>query len=127
VADVMARDCPIVDGNTNLQTLVDEHLLRTGGRCYLIVENAVAAGLITPNEIKSIERARWPYTTVYDAMVPIERLKTVNPEMPVAEALETLGRANVNQLPVISNGRLEGIISRDRVLQFLFTRAELEM
>ncbi len=127
VADVMARDCPVVDGNTNLQTLVDEHLLRTNGRCYLIVENGVTAGLITPNEIKAIERARWPYTTVSDAMVPIERLKIVNPEMPVAEALETLGRANVNQLPVVSNGRLEGIISRDRVLQFLFTRAELEM
>lgn len=127
VADVMARDCPVVDGHTNLQTLVDEHLLRTSGRCYLIVENGVTAGLITPNEIKAVERARWPYTTVYDAMVPIERLKTVNPEMPVAEALETLGRANVNQLPVVSNGRLEGILARDRVLQFLFTRAELEM
>jgi len=127
VADVMVRDCPVVEGNTNLQTLVDEHLLRASGRCYMIVENGVTAGLITPNEVKAVERARWPYTTVYDAMVPIERLKIVNPEMPVAEALETLGRANVNQLPVVSNGRLEGIISRDRVLQFLFTRAELEM
>jgi Zn-dependent protease/predicted transcriptional regulator len=127
VADVMARDCPVVEGNTNLQTLVDEHLLRTGGRCYLIVENGETAGLITSHEVKAVERARWPYTTVYDAMVPIERLKTVSPDMPVAEALETLGRANVNQLPVVSNGRLEGVLSRDRVLQFLFTRAELEM
>jgi Zn-dependent protease len=127
VADVMARDCPTVEGNTNLQTFVDEHLLHTGGRCFLIVENGATAGLITSNEVKAVARARWPYTTVSDAMVPIERLKTVNPEMPVAEAMETLGRANVNQLPVVSNGRLEGIISRDRVLQFLFTRAELEM
>jgi hypothetical protein len=38
-----------------------------------------------------------------------------------------IGRADVNQLPVMSNGRLEGIISRDRVLQFLVTRAELDM
>lgn len=60
-------------------------------------------------------------------MVPIDRLKTVNPEMPAAEALEMLGRADVNQLPVVSEGRLEGIISRDRLLQFLFTRAELDM
>jgi hypothetical protein len=30
-------------------------------------------------------------------------------------------------LPVVSKGRLEGIISRDRLLQFLFTRAELDM
>lgn len=127
VADVMSRDCPIVDGRTNLQTLVDEHLLRTGRRCYLITENGAPTGLITPHEIKSIARTRWPYTTVDDVMVPIDRLKTVSPDMPVAEALELLGRANVNQLPVVSNGRLEGIISRDRVLQFLITRAELDM
>jgi Zn-dependent protease len=127
VADVMARDCAQVDGRTNLQTFVDEYLLRTGRRCHLIVENGATAGLITPQEVKAVERARWPYTTVYDAMVPIDRLKTVNPGMPAAEALEMLGRADVNQLPVVSQGRLEGIISRDRLLQFLFTRAELDM
>jgi Zn-dependent protease/predicted transcriptional regulator len=127
VKDVMSRDCPIVDGRTNLQTLVDEHLLRTGRRCYLITENGAPMGLITSHEVRSIERARWPYTTVDDVMTPIDRLKTVSPDMPVAEALELLGRANVNQLPVVSNGQLEGIISRDRVLQFLVTRAELDM
>jgi CBS domain-containing protein len=127
VADLMARDCAQVDGRTNLQTFVDEYLLGTGRRCYLIVENGATAGLITQHEVKAVERARWPSTTVYDAMVPIDRLKTVNPDMPAAEALEMLGRADVNQLPVVSNGRLEGIVSRDRLLQYLLTRAELDM
>jgi hypothetical protein len=58
------------------------HLLPTGRRCYLIVENGKPAGLITPQEIKAVERARWPYMTVDAATVPIDRLKTVNPEMP---------------------------------------------
>lgn len=127
VADVMARDCPQVDGRTNLQTFVDEYLLHTGRRCHLIVEHGAPSGLITQHEVKSVERARWPYTTVSDVMIPIDRLKTVNPDMPVTEALEILGRADVNQMPVVRDGRLEGIISRDRVLQFLVTRAELDM
>ena len=127
VADVMARECPIVDGRSNLQNFVDDHLLPSGRRCYLIVANGTPEGLITVQEVKSVERARWPYTTVYDAMIPIERLKTVNPETTVTEALELLGRADVNQLPVLSNGRVEGIVSRDRILQFLATRAELDM
>jgi Zn-dependent protease/predicted transcriptional regulator len=126
VSDVMARDCPMVDGHSNLQTFVDEYLLRTGRRCFLIVENGAVAGLITPQEVKAVERARWPFTTVHDVMIPIDRLRTVKPDTPVTEALETIGRADVNQLPVMSNGRLEGIISRDRVLQFLVTRAELD-
>jgi predicted transcriptional regulator len=119
VADAMARDCPQVDGRMNLQTFVDERLLRAGPRCHLVAENGETEGLLTPHEVKAIERGRWPYTTVYDAMVPIDRLKTLNPETPAAEALEMLGRADVNQLTVVSNGRLEGIFSRDRVMQFL--------
>jgi hypothetical protein len=63
-ADVVTRDCPQVDGRINLQTLVDDHLLPTGRRCYLIVENGKPAGLITPQEVNAVEHARWPYTTV---------------------------------------------------------------
>jgi Zn-dependent protease len=127
VGDLMARDCLVIDGRSNLQTLVDDYLLRTGRRCFLIVEQGKVAGLVTPNEVKAVERARWPYTTVDQVMLPLERMRTVRPETPVAEALDLLGREDINQLPVVSDGRLEGIISRDQVLRLLMTRAELNL
>lgn len=126
VADVMARDCPLIDGRTNLQTFVDEFLLRGLGRCYMIVEEGQPVGLITAHEAKAVPRPRWPLTLVEEAMIPLEQLTVVSPEMPVSEALALLARANVNQLPVVADGRLEGILSRERVLQFLYLRAELE-
>jgi CBS domain-containing protein len=127
VSNVMESDCPTVDGRLNLQTLVDEHLLPTGRRCFLVIENDRVAGLITPHEIKQVERARWPYTTVDSVMRPLDRLHTVAPDTPVIEALEVMGRDNVNQLPVVSQGRLEGIISRAHVVELLQARAELNM
>ncbi len=127
VRDVMEKDCSVVEGRESLQTVVDDHLLRTGRRCFLVVENGRVAGLLTPHEIKDVERARWPTTTVASAMLPLEKLRTVEPDTPVAEALETMGRENVNQLPVVSGGRLEGMFSRGHVLQLLQTRAELNM
>ena len=39
--------------------------------------------------------------------------------MPVVKALELMTRENINQLPVVSDGRLEGIFSRGRVVRFL--------
>jgi predicted transcriptional regulator len=36
-----------------------------------------------------------------------------------------MGRDDVNQLPVVSNNHLEGVVSRAQVLQVLQTRAEL--
>jgi len=51
-------------------------------------------------------------------MRPLNQLRTVTPNMPVVEALELMARENLNQLPVVSNGKLEGIFSRGRVLRF---------
>lgn len=127
VGDLMTRDCTVVDGNDNLQTFVHDYLLHTGRRCFLVAEQGVVTGLITPNEVKGIPQARWPFTTVYEAMRPLAELRTVTPETPVSEALEIIGRDNVNQLPALSNGQLEGMISRDQILRYLLTRAELKM
>ncbi len=127
VGDVMEKECPVVDGRSNLQTLVDDHLLRTGHRCFFVVDDGRVAGLVTPHEIKKVERARWPNTTLESVMVPLEKLHAVTPDSPVVEALDMMGRENVNQLPVVSGGQLEGMISRGHVLQLLQTRAELNM
>jgi Zn-dependent protease/predicted transcriptional regulator len=127
VGDVMARDCVVVDGNANLQTFVRDYLLRAGQRCFLVAEQGKVTGLVTPNEVKGIARARWPYTILFDVMRPLEQLRTVTPETPVSEALEIIGRDDINQLPALANGRLEGMISRDQILRYLLTRAELKM
>jgi CBS domain-containing protein len=37
-----------------------------------------------------------------------------------------MGREDLNQVPVIANGRLAGILSRAHVLDYLRTRAEMK-
>ena len=127
VGDVMAQQFPVVDANSNLQTFVQDHLLPTGHRCFVVLEQGTPAGIITPHEVKAIDRARWPYTTVGDVMRSLESLRTMSPERPVAEALEMMGREDVNQMPVVQEGKLTGIISRGHILRVLQTRAELDI
>ena len=124
--DVMTNDYPAVSGLDNLRTLVEEHLLRTGNRCFVVEEQGRIVGLITPREIKAIPRNRWPYTTVDGVMRPLDQLQTVKPETSAAEALETMARGDVNLLPVVQGGHLMGIISHSHILQVLQTRAELQ-
>jgi Zn-dependent protease/predicted transcriptional regulator len=125
VSDVMTRDCAAVDGNLNVQTFVEDHLLRSGRRCFVVEQNGEMIGLVTPHEVKDLERPKWPYTTLYDVMRPLNQVHTVTPSTPVMEALETMGRDDVNQLPVVSGNHLDGIVTRANVIQFLQTRAEL--
>jgi Zn-dependent protease len=125
VSDVMTSDCVMLDGNMNVEQFVDQYLLRSGKRCFVVQQNGEVAGLVTSHEIKELERPRWPYTTLSDIMRPLDQLHTVAPTTPVMEALETMGRDDVNQLPVVSGNHLDGVITRANVVQFLHTRAEL--
>jgi Zn-dependent protease/predicted transcriptional regulator len=125
VSDVMTSDCVMLDGNMNVEQFVEQYLLRSGRRCFVVQQNGEVSGLVTSHEIKELERPRWPYTTLSDIMRPLDQLHTVAPTTPVMEALETMGRDDVNQLPVVSGNHLDGIITRANVVQFLHTRAEL--
>ncbi|HEU4509279.1 MAG TPA: site-2 protease family protein [Pyrinomonadaceae bacterium] len=127
VADVMSRDFPTVDAYANLQTFAEENLVRTGRRFFIVTLNGKPAGIITPSEVSSIQRARWPYTTVADVMRPLDQTRTVEPSTPITEALELMTGQDLNQLPVVSNGMLAGLISRGHILQLLQTRAELHV
>jgi Zn-dependent protease/predicted transcriptional regulator len=127
VGDVMDRNCTVIDASTNLQTLVDDHLLRGGHRCFIIRESGRLAGLITASDIGQVERRMWPLTTVDQVMRRVSQLKVISPDAPVMQALEIMAREDINQLPVASDGHLEGVLSRAHVLDMLRTRAELKV
>jgi CBS domain-containing protein len=99
--------------------------LKTGHRCFVVVQNDQVSGLITTHEVKTVARDDWPQTSVQSVMRPLARLRVVAPDTSAIQALELLSREDLNQLPVISGGHLEGIFSRGRVLRFLRTQSEL--
>ncbi len=54
VRDIMTDDCARVEGRATLQTFTDEHLLRTGRRCFVVEEDGRIVGLVTPSDGKEI-------------------------------------------------------------------------
>jgi Zn-dependent protease/CBS domain-containing protein len=123
--DIMTRECPTVSGRLSLAELVEEHILKTGQRCFVISDEGRLDGLITLHQIKTIPRDRWELTTLSSVMTPLTRLRIVAPETPILQVLEVLEAGDVNQVPVVSGNRLLGMISRDHVLAVLFARMEL--
>ncbi len=126
VRDVMERACATVDANVSLQSLVDDHLLRSGARCVVVQKDGYLAGLITPSDIARIDRQLWPATPIAKAMRPVDQLRTISPDALVTQALEIMARYNINQLPVVEDGKFDGIFSRAHLLQLLQTRSELK-
>jgi Zn-dependent protease/CBS domain-containing protein len=127
VKDVMSTDSYAVAPGLSLQEFVHEHLLRTGQRFFLVIQDGHLLGAITPNEVRTVEPQAWPFTSVSSVMRSAEKIHSVSLGVPAMEALETMARENINQLPVMSNGRIDGIVSRAHVLQLLRSRAELKV
>jgi Zn-dependent protease len=127
VRDVMTQDCERIRSDLSLQEVAEDHVLRTGQRCFLVQDNGRIAGLVTPGDLKKVDRGLWPLTPVSAVMRPFEHLQTIAPEAPLAEALERMGREDVNQLPVMADGHLEGMLTRGQIVRNLESRAELSM
>jgi Zn-dependent protease/CBS domain-containing protein len=128
VSEVMSLDCSIVSPRMSLQEFVNTYLLRAGERCFAAEEEEGRfVGLITPRDVGSIPRDRWDKTTVREAMRPLQELHIITPETPVLDALKLVTRKDVNQLPVVANDTLQGVVSRSQLLHLLQVRSELQL
>ena len=126
VSEVMSHDCVTVNRGMSLQEFVDTYLLRTGQRCFAVEDHGRLVGLITPRDVGAIPRERWGVTTVREAMRPLEELHVVTPDTQVLDALKLMAGNDVNQLPVVANGALQGMFSRSQLVQLLQARSELQ-
>jgi Zn-dependent protease/CBS domain-containing protein len=127
VSEVMSRDCAIVNRGVSLQEFVDTYVLRTGQRCFAVEDRGRFVGLITLRDVGAVPRDRWDNTTVREAMRPLEELHTITPDTQVLDALKLMTGNDVNQLPVVANGTLQGIVSRSHLMQLLQARSELQL
>jgi len=127
VYDVMPRDCVIVNRGMSLRDFVDIYLLKTGQRCFAVEDQGRLVGIITPRDVSNISRDRWDETTVREAMRPLQELHVITPDTPVLDALKLMARNDVNQLPVVANGTLQGMVSRSQLVQLLQVRSVLQL
>jgi Zn-dependent protease/predicted transcriptional regulator len=125
VRDVMNTNPFTVPANISLQRLVEEYFLPHGQRSALVMQSDQLAGLITLSDIRHVAREEWPQTPVGHAMIPQERLHIVSPDQNLNDVLPLMAGRDVNQLPVVENGRLIGILSRDSIVRFLEIRRGL--
>src|SRR5260370_24804652 len=70
-ADLLERDCLVVDGHENLETFVNDYLLRTGKNCFLVQNGQGIEGIIPAFDLRKIDRAGWPNRT---GATPTQRL-----------------------------------------------------
>ena len=127
VEKVMNPSPAIVPANISLQRLIDEYFLPQGLRSAIVMQGDLLAGLITLGDIRHVPREEWSQTPVGHAMIPLEKLHVVSPEQNLNDVLPLMTGQDINQLPVVQNGRLVGILSRDAIMRYIEIRRNLDL
>ena len=127
VQDIMAKECSIINPQLSLSHLVHDCVLATGQRYFVIADGARLQGIVTMANIKSIPKEQWDSTRVGEIMTPAGKLKTARPGQTAAGLLEQMDELGINLMPVAENDEVIGIVTRDSLVRFVKTRAELGM
>ncbi len=116
---VMHRECLMIPPELTIENLVNEQLLPTGRRCFLVAVDGKVQGIVTLQEIKSVLRAQWPTTQVGQIMRPLDKLKWVTPEEDLNTVMRIMTEEDINQIPVMHDGNIVGMVARDNLLNFI--------
>lgn len=125
VREVMTQDCHPLPLTMSLDELVRGHILATGRRCFPVVEDGQLKGLLTLHNVRGVAQARWASVTVEQVMTPLVELKAIGPDDGLWSAMQEMTEEGVNQLPVIAEDQLIGMLGRDHLVSFIRVRAEL--
>ncbi|GCE12137.1 site-2 protease family protein [Tengunoibacter tsumagoiensis] len=125
VEEVMVKNPVTVPANISLQKVIDDYFLPQALRSAFVMQASWLAGIITLNEIRHIPREKWSNTPIGLVMIPSERLHIVAPKQQLREVLPLMTGRDVNQLPVVEDGQLLGVLNRDVILRSIELRRSL--
>jgi Zn-dependent protease/CBS domain-containing protein len=116
-----------VPANISLQKLVDAYFIPQGIHAAPVMQGEYLAGLITLTDIARVERERWAYTPVGHVMRLLEQVNVTAPEQPLHALLEVMVTQGINEVPVVQEGQLVGLVSRESILRYLQVRQQLQV
>lgn len=121
VLEAMGNACTHVPEEITLQKLVDDEVLTHARQCFFVDRRDHTVGLLTLHHIKEIPRSEWTTTTAAQAMVPVEKLNSIDPKAELSTAMEKMGQDGINEMPVMSGTNLIGVLSTGDIVKYLHT------
>jgi Zn-dependent protease len=126
VARLMRTTVPTVPATISIGDLVHAHIMGTDERCFPVLQDGDhLIGLVCLDDVRRVPRRDWDSTRVRDIMTPMDQVAVVTPDEEAGEAFTAMTGRDVNQVPVVQDGHLVGMLRRRDVLRWLQLHADL--
>ena len=129
VKDLMSKPVITVDETSSVTEAVENYFFKFHHASFPVKSDGHVSGLLTLNNVRAIEKEKCSETRVSDAMNRLGPNDTMSPDDSAMEALAKMmsnHNGNLGRFPVVQNGQLVGIISRQDIMKMLEFKAGLE-
>ena len=123
--DVMHTDLPTVRPGDSIQRVVDDHMIGRGERALVVANDGAVLGLVDVHNVHHAPRDSWAHTPVQAVMTPREKVVTVTVGTKALDVLMLLVEKGLEQVPVLDEGRMVGLITRRELVDRVRLAEEL--
>ena len=124
VADVMRRQAQTVAPDVTLDQLVRDYFMQSDQQAFPVVGgDGQLLGLVEIDQVRAVPPAQWSHVMARDIMTPAERVDAIGPDQDAIQALHRL--AEHEQIPVVVQGRVAGVLRRQDLMRWLALRTEI--
>jgi len=124
--DIMTREYSLASPKLTISQLIHDYILVSGQRYFAVADDGKLQGIVTMSDIKRVPK-KHRGSHIDKIMIPPSELKTAHPQQSAASLLGQMDELGIDQMPVLEEDKVVGIVSRDSLIRFAQTRAELGM
>ena len=126
VEQVMQKDIESVHPDTKVAELIQMIFVQEHKRAIPVTEGDNLVGIVTVSDIKNLPQEKWQ-TTPAEQIMNKGTLYTVKPEDDLGRVMKLIAEHDLNQIPVMSQVKLVGMITRADVINYLHLSQELNL
>lgn len=127
VRDFMTAPVDTLPSSLPLNLAVEDHFRITNRTAYPVCDGeGWFLGLLQLADVKSVPRARWPFTTAGDLVADAPTGLSIGADESAARAMRRLLAPSANPLAVLESGRVVGMVAPSDLKRFIEIRTALE-
>ena len=119
VRQMMYTDVPIVKAGQSVQTLIDNYIMKTDNRAFIVFEGDRMVGLVTIDDIRKVDAESREQTIIKSIMTPSKNMIVIAPEEEASDAFQRLESEDIRQLPVVHGNNIVGLLRRKDIVRWL--------
>ncbi|MGP8080850.1 MAG: CBS domain-containing protein [Dehalococcoidales bacterium] len=126
VEQVMQKDIESVHPDTKVADLIQMIFVQEHKRAIPVTESDNLVGIVTVSDVKNLPQEKWQ-TTPVEQIMNKGTLYTVKPGDDLGRVMKLIAEHDLDQIPVMNQVKLVGMITRADVINYLHLSQELSL